>query len=47
MEYFSAKYKKNYLKEACCISRLILGLHPGNEWRHYKLTPSLIGWAQT
>ena len=26
---------------------LILGLHPGNERRRYKVTPSLIGWAQT
>ena len=29
------------------ISGLILGLHPANEGRRYKLTPSLIGWAQT
>ena len=28
-------------------SRLILGLRPANERRHYKVTPSLIGWAQT
>ena len=26
---------------------LILGLHPTNERRRYKVTPSLIGWAQT
>ena len=26
---------------------LILGLHPANERRPYKVTPSLIGWAQT
>ena len=26
---------------------LILGLRPANERRHYKVTPSLIGWAQT
>ena len=25
---------------------LILGLHPANERRRYKVTPSLIGWAQ-
>ena len=25
----------------------ILGLHPANERRHYKVTPSLIGWVQT
>ena len=28
-------------------SGLILGLHPANEKRHYRVTPSLIGWAQT
>ena len=28
-------------------SGLILGLHPANERRHYKVTLSLIGWAQT
>ena len=28
-------------------TRLILGLHPANERRCYKVTPSLIGWAQT
>ena len=26
---------------------LILGLRPANERRHYKVTSSLIGWAQT
>ena len=26
---------------------LILGLHPANERRRYKVTPSLIGWVQT
>ena len=25
----------------------ITGLHPANERRRYKVTPSLIGWAQT
>ena len=29
------------------LSWLILGLHPANERRRYKATPSLIGWAQT
>ena len=28
-------------------SGLILGLHPANVRRRYKVTPSLIGWAQT
>ena len=31
----------------CTYTRLILGLRPANERRHYKVTPSLIGWAQT
>ena len=26
---------------------LILGLRPANERRRYKVTPSLIGWAQS
>ena len=26
---------------------LILGLHPSNERRRYKVTPSLMGWVQT
>ena len=26
---------------------VFLGLHPANERRRYKVTPSLIGWAQT
>ena len=26
---------------------LILGVHPANERRCYKVTPSLIGWVQT
>ena len=26
---------------------VILGLRPANERRRYKVTPSLIGWAQT
>ena len=26
---------------------MIIGLHPANERRRYKVTPSLIGWAQT
>ena len=34
--------------ESVCInSGLILGLRPANERRRYKVTPSLIGWAQT
>ena len=29
------------------MSGLILGLHPANDKHCYKVTPSLIGWAQT
>ena len=29
------------------MSRLIPGLRPANERRRYKVTPSIIGWAQT
>ena len=29
------------------IAGLILGLHPTDEKRRYKVTPSLIGWLQT
>ena len=29
------------------VTGLILGLHPANVRRHYKVSPSLIGWAQT
>ena len=29
------------------LAGLILGLRPANERRRYKVTPSLIGWAQT
>ena len=29
------------------LSEVILGLHPANERRHYEVTPSLIGWAQS
>ena len=30
-----------------CYAELILGLRPANERRRYKVTPSLIDWAQT
>ena len=29
------------------VTGLILGLRPANGRRRYKVTPSLIGWAQT
>ena len=31
----------------CIVSVLVVGLRPANERRHYKVTPSLIVWAQT
>ena len=33
--------------EVLTIPGLLLGLLPANERRRYKVTPSLIGWAQT
>ena len=32
--------------QAVAYTRLILGLHPANERRPYKVTPPLIGWVQ-
>ena len=40
------KCGKDIAVEAGPILGLILGLHPANERRRYKVTPSLIGWAQ-
>ena len=34
------------MSENIWVPRLILGLHPANKWRCYKVTPSRIGWAQ-
>ena len=34
-------------KEWAYNTGLILGLHPASDRRRYKVTPSLIGWAQT
>ena len=31
----------------CVMLMMIPGLRPANERRRYKVTPSLIGWAQT
>ena len=41
--------RANFWKQWQCCGhwRLILGLRPANERRRYKVTPSLIGWAQT
>ena len=40
-----ARYKLQNTKES--ITGLILDLRPANERRRYKVTPSLISWAQT
>ena len=42
-------YSRLCLKSQCFhkAAGLILGLRPANERRRYKVTPSLIGWAQT
>ena len=34
-------------KSRVLVTGLILGLGPASERRRYKVTPSLIGWAQT
>ena len=36
----------NSIRRAVAMSGLILGLHPANERRRHKVTPSLIGWVQ-
>ena len=47
------KHKENekndivYNHVGTAVPGLILGLRPANERRRYKVTPSLIGWAQT
>ena len=35
-----------WLDEHASITGMILGLRSANERRRYKVTPSLIGWAQ-
>ena len=40
------KYTPRMLMKILYYTGLILGLHPANERRCYKLIPSLIGWAQ-
>ena len=39
--------KSTFFPASVMFSGLILGLRPANERRRYKVTPSLIGWAQT
>ena len=36
-----------HMNQPHAIPWLILGLHAANQRRRYKVTPSLIGWAQT
>ena len=43
-DYNSLEYR---VKEMESIAGLVLGLHPANERRRYKVTPSVIGWTQT
>ena len=45
--YLEAVLLNKLSKCRCRISGLILGLRLTNERRRYKVTPSLIGWAQT
>ena len=41
------RIKTVYISYMAHLTGLILGLHLANEIRRYKVTPSLIGWAQT
>ena len=48
--FYVSQYKFTTTMVKCwcgCITGLVLGLRPANERRRYKVTPSLIGWAQT
>ena len=48
MMSYESQYTHNYRITAIKhTSGLISGLRPANERRRYKVTPSLIGWAQT
>ena len=48
MEIQNSPYLKIWFYiEGLALAGLILGLPPANERRRYKVTPSLIGWAQT
>ena len=40
-------HKDSSLEREYGSAGLILGLHQSNKRRHYKVTLSLIGWAQT
>ena len=42
-----AVWSKQQQRQYITTAGLILGLHPANERRRYKITPSLIGLAQT
>ena len=43
----SIMYSKIHIANIHDDAGLILGLRPANERHRYKVTPSLIGWAQT
>ena len=47
VENMSKLYSALDLQTHSVPSGLILGLHPANDRRRYKVTPSLIGWVQT
>ena len=47
MPFAITDYDCSGIKYAIRESQLILSLQPTNERRRYKLTSSLIGWAQT
>ena len=47
VSFKSDLYSTNVIAVLHTVSGLILGLHPANDRRRYKVTPSLIGWAQT
>ena len=46
-EYYWYQTTPDSIRQDTSTTGLILGLCPANEKHHYKVTPSLIGWAQT
>ena len=43
-----SRHKQNVAKEEDQVNTgPVLGLHPANKRRRYKVTPSLIGWVRT
>ena len=45
--YYLYQTTPDSIRQDTSTTGLILGLCPANEKHHYKVTPSLIGWAQT